>query len=65
MRWPAVPEELTAPVNDLIPLPPDKKTLTDLLENVNTNYGSYYVLKEKLEAWQEWYKTQKSIQEKE
>ena len=61
MRWPAVPAELTTPVNDLTPLPADKKTLTDLLENVNNNYGSYYVLKDKLEAWQQWYKVQKNI----
>ena len=61
MRWPAVPAELTTPVNDLTPLPEDKKTLTDLLENVNNNYGSYYVLKDKLEAWQQWYKVQKNI----
>jgi hypothetical protein len=61
MRWPAVPEELKAPVSDLAPLPEDKKTLTDLLENVNANYGSYYVLKDKLEAWQQWYNVQKTI----
>ena len=61
MRWPAVPAELTTPVNDLTPLPEDKKTLVDLLENVNQNYGQYYILKQKLEAWQEWYKVQKHI----
>ena len=61
MRWPAVPAELTAPVNDLAPLPEDKKTLTDLLENVNQNYSQYYILKQKFEAWQEWYRVQKHI----
>jgi hypothetical protein len=61
MRWPAVPAELTAPVNDLAPLPEDKKTLTDLLENANQNYSQYYILKQKFEAWQEWYRVQKSI----
>ena len=61
MQWPQVPAELVAPANDLTPLPADKKTLTDLLENVNNNYGQYYILKQKLEAWQQWYKVQKNI----
>jgi len=61
MRWPQVPDELTAQVNDLTPLPEDKKTLTDMLENVNQNYSQYYILKQKFEAWQEWYKVQKHI----
>ena len=61
MQWPQVPVELVAPVNDLTPLPKDKKTLTDLLENANTNYGEYYILKEKYEAWQHWYLDHKKI----
>jgi hypothetical protein len=63
MSWPAVPTSLTEPVPDLTPLPENKKTLADLLENVNQNYGSYYELKEKYEAWQEWYNSQKKIYE--
>jgi len=41
----------------------DKKTLTDLIENANQNYGSYYELKEKYNLWIEWYTTQKQIYE--
>lgn len=63
MSWPEVPQSLTEPAQDLSPLPEDKKTLTDLLQNVNQNYGSYYELKEKYEAWQEWYNSQKRIYE--
>jgi hypothetical protein len=63
MSWPAVPTSLTEPAPDLTPLPENKKTLADLLENVNQNYGSYYELKEKYEAWQEWYNSQKKIYE--
>jgi hypothetical protein len=49
------------PANDLKTLPEDKKNLADLLANVNENYGTYYQLKEKYEAWIEWYKSQKQI----
>jgi len=44
-------------------LPSDKKTLADLIENANENYGTYYQLKERYEAWQQWYDTQKKIYE--
>jgi len=42
-------------------LPADKKTLTDLLENANANFGEYYILKQKYESWQQWYREQKQI----
>jgi len=61
MQWPKVPAELSAPANDLTPLPADKKTLTDLLENANANFGEYYILKQKYESWQQWYREQKQI----
>jgi hypothetical protein len=61
MQWPAAPAELTTPANDLAPLPADKKNLTDLLENANSNYSEYYVLREKYQAWQQWYIEQKKI----
>jgi hypothetical protein len=61
MQWPAVPTELTEPANDLTPLSADKKTLTDLLENANANFGEYYVLKQKYQAWQQWYNEQMKI----
>lgn len=35
----------------------------DLLARVGENYGTCYETREKLKAWQEWYKTQKKIYE--
>ena len=61
MKFPEAPQEMLQPASDLKTLPEDKKNLTDLLENVNENYGTYYQLKEKYEAWIEWYKSQKQI----
>ena len=61
MKFPEAPQEMLQPANDLKTLPEDKKNLADLLANVNENYGTYYQLKEKYEAWIEWYKSQKQI----
>ena len=63
MSWPAAPASLMEPAGDLKPLPEDKKTLADLIENVNENYGDYYTLKFKYNSWIEWYNTQKDIYE--
>jgi len=52
------------PASNLQPLSEDKKTLTDLIENANENYGTYYQIKSKYEAWQEWYNSQKKIYER-
>lgn len=35
--------------------------ISDLLINVNENYGKFYELKEKYTAWQKWYETQKEL----
>jgi len=61
MSWPEVPSNLMEPASSLDSLPENKKTLTDLIENANENFGKYYQLKEKYDAWQEWYNTQKQI----
>ncbi len=49
------------PAPALKPLSENKKTLADLLENANENYGLYYELLDKYQAWQQWYKDQKQI----
>jgi hypothetical protein len=61
MTWPEAPADLLQPASDLKPLSEDKKTLTDLIENVNENYSSYYTLKLKYNSWIEWYNKQKEI----
>jgi hypothetical protein len=49
------------PAPALKQLSPDKKTLADLLQNANENYGLYYELQDRYNAWQSWYKQQKQI----
>jgi hypothetical protein len=41
-----------------------KVTTAELLGTVNQNYGTYYEVVNKLQAWQDWYKQQKEIFEK-
>jgi hypothetical protein len=59
--WPSAPSALFEPAEKLKPLGDDQHRLSDLIENANINYSQYYLLKEKYEAWQNWYDTQKKI----
>jgi hypothetical protein len=61
MSFPQAPESLTKPAEELQALDPNKKKLSDLLENANTNYGEYHKLKQQNDAWIEWYNTQRKI----
>jgi hypothetical protein len=64
MPFPEAPTNLLQQASDLKSLPEDKKSLSDLLENANENYSMYYTLKEKYNAWIEWYNEQKRIHDK-
>jgi hypothetical protein len=64
VKFPEAPDVLLIPAPALKPLAADKHQLSDLLENINENYGTYYEIREKLQAWQYWYKTQKNIYDK-
>jgi len=60
-NWPVAPADLQEPVADLTPLAPEQRNLSDLLDNANNNYTQYYILKERVEGWQNWYNTQQKI----
>lgn len=62
MKFPDAPPSLMTPAADLNKLPSDKKIeMSDIIQTTNANSKLYYELKIKYEAWQEWYKEQKSI----
>ncbi len=62
MKFPDASPSLMTPAPDLNKLPTDKKVeLSDIIKTTNENSKLYYELKIKYEAWQEWYKEQKSI----
>jgi uncharacterized lipoprotein YmbA len=61
LKWPDAPAELLVPAEDLTPLTADQTRLSDLLDNANTNFSKYYILKDKYDAWQSWYNSHKQI----
>ena len=60
-KFPEAPQVLMEPAPVLKPLSENKKTLADLLQNANENYGLYYELQDRYNAWQLWYKQQKQL----
>ena len=62
VKFPDAPGYLMEPANKLTLLDTSKKIkLSDIIENANENSGKYYELREKYNAWIEWYTTQKKI----
>lgn len=61
LKWPDAPAELMTPSEDLTLLAPDQTRLSDLIDNANTNYSKYYILKDRYDAWQSWYNSHKQI----
>jgi hypothetical protein len=60
-KWPDAPADLQQPADELTPLAPEQRNLSDVIGNANDNYSQYYILKEKYEGWQNWYKSQQQI----
>jgi len=62
VKFPEAPAVLQEPAGKLTPLDTSKKVqLSDIIENANENAGKYYELREKYNAWIEWYTSQKKI----
>ena len=61
LKWPDAPPELMAASEDLTPLDPNQTRLSDLIDNANTNYSKYYLLKDRFDSWQQWYNSHKQI----
>lgn len=60
-NFPEVPEELKVACPDLIQLDPKTSKLSEVVSVVSKNYGQYQECQIKVDAWVEWYKTQKEI----
>ena len=61
-KFPDAPDAIKEPAGKLTPLDTTKKIeLSDIIENANENAGKYYELREKYNAWIEWYNSQKKI----
>jgi hypothetical protein len=61
MKFPEVPQELKDACPDLKDVNPNTKKISEVLPIVVENYGTYYQCKIRVDAWIEWYNTQKEI----
>jgi hypothetical protein len=61
MSFPQVPEDLKVACPDLQQLPPETKKLSEVVIVVTKNYGQYQECQVKVDAWVQWYNTQKKI----
>lgn len=61
MNFPQVPEELTTSCPDLKTIPEGTTKLSEVVSVVSTNYGQYQECKLKIDAWTQWYNSQKKI----
>lgn len=59
--FPDVPEDLLKACPNLELIDPNTDKLSDVLLVVADNYGQYHQCRIKVDAWIEWYKTQRSI----
>ena len=59
--FPAKPVLLQTDAPTLRPLGPTEHLLTDVLNNANYNYGQFYLMKDRCDAWDAWYADQKKI----
>lgn len=60
-NFPEIPEELKTSCPDLKTIEPGTTQLSKVITVVTDNYSSYHECKVKVDAWLEWYKTQKQI----
>ena len=60
-KFPAVPPELLKACPDLQQVDPNTKKLSDIARTVISNYGQYHECQVRVDAWVEWYTTQKRI----
>jgi hypothetical protein len=60
-KFPDAPPALLASCPELNEVADGTKELSKVLDVVVGNYSTYYECRVKVEAWQEWYKSQKEI----
>jgi len=60
-HFPEVPEELKTACPSLEQVDPNTTKLSEVVRVVTDNYTQYHECRVKVDAWIEWYKTQRSI----
>ena len=59
--FPEIPSDLKTACPDLAQMDPNTNRLSEVINTVTVNYSTYHECKIRVDAWMEWYKTQKSI----
>ena len=59
--FPEIPSDLKSACPDLAQLDPATNKLSEVVKTVTVNYSTYHECKIRVDAWIEWYNTQKSI----
>lgn len=60
-KFPEVLEDLKISCPALQQIDPKTNKLSEVVDSVVVNYGTYYDCKVKVDAWIDWYNTQKTI----
>ncbi|CAB4129342.1 hypothetical protein UFOVP112_440 [uncultured Caudovirales phage] len=60
-HFPEVPDELKTACPSLEQVDPNTTKLSEVVRVVTDNYTQYHECRVKVDAWIEWYKTQRSI----
>jgi len=61
MTWPDTPPDLKVACPDLAQVDPNTTKLSDALDVVTSNYSQYYLCKDKVDNWLDWYNNQQKI----
>ena len=60
-KFPDIPNDLKTACPDLAQMDPNTNKLSEVINTVTVNYSTYHECKIRVDAWIEWYKTQKTI----
>jgi hypothetical protein len=59
--FPDIPSDLKSACPDLAQMDPNTNKLSEVVKTVTVNYTTYHECKIRVDAWIEWYSTQKII----
>ena len=59
--FPDIPSDLTSACPDLAQMDPNTNKLSEVVKTVTVNYSTYHECKIRVDAWIEWYQTQRTI----
>lgn len=59
--FPDIPSDLKSACPDLAQMDPNTNKLSEVVKTVTVNYTTYHECKIRVDAWIEWYNTQKTI----